>query len=234
MLRKTRWILALVALSILASSVYAEEEELFKEFEIRVIRPRYFIKRHRFELGIQAAAIVNQTFYYTYLATAIVGFHFSEQFSLELLGAYGYSQAKEDQAILQDDFDIKTEYTPTQLFYGASFLWTPMYGKYQLRNGRLIYFDTFLSAGGGMIGILEKYDYCQANQERSSQVVSYPYFEFGIGQRFFISRDDSIRWDIKSPMYFSNTADSSCVAGSAGQSFFNQNINLQLGYSRFL
>src|SRR3989344_8290672 len=123
-------------------------DELFEEFEIRVIRPRYFTKGHHFEIGAQFAAITNQTFVYTYLLAANIGYHFSEQWGTELVGAYGLSLEKTEKQILDKDFDINTQEATTERYYGANVHWTPMYGKYQLRSGRLIYFDTFLSAGG--------------------------------------------------------------------------------------
>ena len=112
-------------------------------------------------------------------------------------------------------------------------MWTPMYGKYQLRTGSLVYFDTFISGGGGMVGVREKYEHCNESSRPESTVFEYSYFEVGFGQRFFLSKDDSLRWDIKSPMFFSNTADSSCGGDANGSRIFNQNIHLQMGYSRF-
>ena len=44
------------------------QDKRFKDIEIRVIRPKYFAKRSKFELGAQATVITNQTFIYTFLA----------------------------------------------------------------------------------------------------------------------------------------------------------------------
>ncbi len=229
-----RWILVLLAFGFFSSSLYAEDEELFKEFEIRVIRPRYFIKRKRLEFGIQSSVIMNQTFYYTGLLVLNADFHFTEQFAFELVGAYGKSFAKEDQIFLKNDFKIQTQFAPTELYYGSNFLWTPMYGKFQLSQGRLIYFDTFLSLGGGMIGVRENYDHCLGDTDFSSRIFQYPYWQVGLGQRFFVSKNDSVRWDIQSSVYTSDTADTACHENATGESSFNQNITFQLGYSRFL
>jgi outer membrane beta-barrel protein len=210
------------------------EDEEFQSAEIRVIRPRYFNKKHRFEIGIQGALIANEAFFYTALGAGSLTFHLNEQFGLELNGAYGVSRETEDRVILQEDFDIEPQYAPVELYYGGSVLWTPMYGKYQLSTGRLVYFDTFLSGGGGVIGVREEFKHCGATEGKNTQILQYPFFEFGVGQRYFISKNDSLRWAIRSPMYFSNSSDFACNENVSGSSEFNYNINFLMGYSRFI
>lgn len=233
-LRLKRWLLTLLSFIILGSTVYAEDEDLFNEFEIRVIRPRYFIKKNSFELGLQTGFVANQTFVNTYLGIFILGFHINEAFGFEMSGASAISQNKQDKIILSRDFSINSQNAPVANFYGGNFMWTPMYGKYQLTTGRVVYFDTFFSMGAGLLGISEKYEQCTGSSHRDPTVVSYPYAEIGLGQRFFFSKRDSIRWDVKSPWFAANTADDSCDPDAEGVSYINQNINIQLGYSRFL
>lgn len=232
--KKLVFILLALAMLDAFAYAYADDEETFKAAEIRTIRPRFFNKKYRFELGVQAAFITNQTFYYTLMGNISLGFHITEQFALELGGGYGLSLEKHDRVLLSDDFDIETQFAPTEYFYGGSVLWTPMYGKYQLRNGHLVYFDTFLSAGGGIIGLREKYEHCHADHAKDAQVINYPYFEFGVGQRFFLTKNDSIRWDIKAPMFSTNSANSSCFDDAPDKKQFNYNVNVHLGYSRFI
>jgi outer membrane beta-barrel protein len=231
-LSKIKIIFAVIVVSSLAFAV--DEEDPYQQAEIRVMRPRYFNKKFRFEFGSQLVVVTNQTFYYTSLLNLSAGFHFNELFGLELTGAYGLSHAKEDHAVLDDEFNIKPQFAPIERYYGGSFLWTPMYGKYQLRNGHLVYFDTFLSFGAGIVGVLEKYQHCPTSNAKDNTVYDYPYFAFGVGQRFFLSKNDSVRWDIKAPMFYSDTANESCFEDAEGERRFNNNINFQLGYSRFL
>src|SRR5690606_3852451 len=111
------------------------------------IRPRYFAKRQRLELGTQGLVVTNQTFIYTYMLSGILTYHFSEQLGLELMGAWGSSVDKEDKNTLDSSFNIKTQIVRSKTMLIGNALWTPIYGKYQLSSGRLIYFDTFLSVG---------------------------------------------------------------------------------------
>ena len=222
------------------SEIHAAEDERFSDFEIRVIRPRYFSKRKKIELGAQAIAITNQTFIYTYLFSGILTYHFSEQIGLQLSVATGWSIDKEDKTILEKDFNIKTQIIRSNSIFGGSVLWTPMYGKYQMASGRLIYFDTYLSMGAGTTGVAYKFDHCIANPEdsaslRTDYVKQYPTINGGMGQRFFVSRQSSINWDLKVHALQVDARDGACVDDpdvAESKSLFN-NLTMQLGYSQF-
>ena len=131
----------------------AKQAERFKDVEIRVIRPRYFTKAKRFELGAGMNMIMNESFIYTFLATGLATYHFTETWSIEAMGAFGLSFDKNDKRILFDKFDIRTEIIRTLYQMEAMIQYTPIYGKWQFGSGRLIYFDTFIEAGGGMTGV---------------------------------------------------------------------------------
>ena len=85
-----------------------------------------------------------------------------------------------------------------------------------------------------MLGIRQKYNHCGEGSTRNPSVFDYPYFELGLGQRFFVSGSDSLRWDLKGQVYTVNSSDAACVEGTEGENFFAPNITLQLGYGRFL
>ena len=61
--------MSLVIYSATGYEAYAQsdEDQRFENVEIRVVRPRFFNKRKRFELGTQFSAIMNETFIYTFL-----------------------------------------------------------------------------------------------------------------------------------------------------------------------
>jgi hypothetical protein len=138
---------ASMALDGLGEPVAGGQED-WEKYEIRVIRPRYFAKRNRMELGAEFSAVMNQTFIYTYMVTGLATYHFSEYIGLELSGTYGFSIDKDDKKTLDDQYQIKTQIIRTQYALGGTLLWTPIYGKFQMPSGRVVYFDTYLSAGG--------------------------------------------------------------------------------------
>lgn len=235
---------ACLVLSVLlfALDLRAESGD-FSGYEIRVIRPRFMTKRLRLELGSQLGLIMNQSFIYTFLASGIVDFHLSEMFALEVSGAKGISIDKEDKRILEDQFDIKTSLLRTDYLVTGGLLWTPMYGKTQLPSGQVIYFDNFLSVQGGLTGVFYDYKRCEQNKgisgnnvvaSRAPRTVSYPAINLGFGQKFFATRSFSIRWDVRSNVFFYNEADGDCDPEAAQGKTLNQNnINLQFGASTF-
>lgn len=223
-----------------------DENERFKTVEVRVIRPRYFNKRKRIELGAQFNGVMNEAFIYTFLASGLAAYHFTETFAVEAYASLGYNFEKEDKRILFDEFKIKTKIFQTFYALGADIQWTPIYGKWQFGSGRLIYFDTYATFGAGMTGINWAYKkFCtepdlaknaNAAPLKSDQVKSYPTIVAGVGQRYFVSKDTAFRWDIRNHALMYEKADAECssdpTVGESGGGVHN-NITLQLGASKF-
>jgi outer membrane beta-barrel protein len=116
-----------------------------------------------------------------------------------------------------------------------------MYGKYQLASGKLIYFDTFLIGGGGMTGIDYQYDHCQASSTGTTVVPpaanTKGYFGgiIGIGQRFFIDKNLSLRFEVRDNFFTVNERDGSCDPEYTADSAKTiNNVTMQVGASRFL
>jgi outer membrane beta-barrel protein len=222
------------------------QETRFDNYEIRVIRPRYFSKRSKFELGVTGSVITNQTFIYTYLLSGALTYHFTDIFGLELSGTYGKSFPKEDMTTLRtDDFKIRTQILRTKYMMEGALLYTPIYGKYQLSTGRLIYFDTFLAAGAGSTGVEYLYDHCEATKKDESgrdvptdvpapTVMSYPTFVIGGGQRYFLNKRDGLRWDVKLHHFSYNEKDGGCPIENLDSELQQDNVTFQFGVSRFL
>ena len=231
------------AIVVTSGHLKAAEEGQFEKSEIRVIRPKYFTKSGRLETGAQLTAIMNQPFIYTFLATGILDYHFTEAFAAEVQGAYGFSFDRDDKTALKKNFDITTQLLRTQYFLEGGLLYTPIYGKYQLSTGRLIYLDTFFELGGGITGVNYQYDQCpKASDDPTGRTadppaprtVSYPTISYGGGQRIFLDKKMSLRWDVRGHTFSYNTADGNCSASSGGASKVNTNITMQIGAGYFL
>jgi outer membrane beta-barrel protein len=217
-------------------------DERFSDYEIRVIRPRFFQKQKRIELGTQFNLVMNDQFVYTFLASGLATFHFTESWALEGSGAYGISFDKSDKKILIDDYRITTEVFRVQYWMEASVIYTPIYGKIQLSKGDMVYFDTFLLGGGGLTGVNWQYsDYCQLSEVAENQVPiptdqtkSYPSMNYGLGQRVFRDQNTALRWDLRGRSVFYNSLDASCDQVNAqSESKTQHSITLQMGISRF-
>jgi outer membrane beta-barrel protein len=219
--------------------------EQFSGDEVRVIRPKYFSKTGRLESSAQLSVVMNQSFIYTYLATGLLDYHFSETVAVEAAGGFGFSIDKDDKKTLDSNFKIKTQILRTQYFLEGGALYTPIYGKYQLASGKLVYLDLFVSAGGGMTGVEYLYDHCPKPSDvpdgvsvvtpPTAKTVSYPSGFLGLGQRIFLDRSVSLRWDIRGHFFGYNKADGACDPLTEDKSSSSQtNVTMQVGAGYFL
>src|SRR5690606_2750639 len=220
----------------------AQDNDRFGNYEIRVIRPKFMKKRGRFELAGEMTLVMNQSFIYSLLATGLLDYHFSESLAIEFGGSYGFSIDKEDKRILKDEFNIQTQILRTQYIASGGIVWTPVYGKTQLPSGRLVSFDSFFTVGAGMTGLEYTYVQCldPADDPENADLIppkpaaatkGYPTVVLGLGQKFFLTQDFGLRWDVRDHIFMYNTADGSCTPKdtSVGESKAHQNVTLQLG-----
>ncbi len=252
----SRWMPAGKIMAILASLFsawpmsQADESERFKDVEIRVIRPRYFTKAGRLEVGAAMNTIMNESFIYTFLGTGLLTYHFNEVWAIEATGSYGISIDREDKRILFDEFDIKTQIFRTSYMAELALQWTPIYGKWQLPSGKLVYFDTYLQAGVGQTGIDWRYnDFCEPPDKKldptaedvpKNATKSYPTLMAGIGQRYFVSRKMAYKWDLRANRFQYEILDGECSPLKAktqqglGGTAPHDTITLLLGVAYYL
>ncbi len=228
----------------------ADESERFKDVEIRVIRPRYFTKSGRLEVGAAMNTIMNESFIYTFLATGLLTYHFNETWSVEGTFSYGNSIDREDKRILFDEFDIKTQIFRTSYMFELALQYTPIYGKWQLPSGKLVYFDTYLQAGLGQTGVEWHYnDFCEPPDKKldptaedipKNATKSYPTLMAGIGQRYFVSRKMSYKWDLRANRFQYTVLDGECSplkaksAQGLGGTAPHDTITLLIGVAYYL
>lgn len=211
----------------------------FENYEIRVVRPKYFAKRMRLEVGSQATVVMNQSFIYTYMVSGLLTFHINEALAVEGSFTYGDSVDKDDTVILDNEFGISTKIIRTQSMADGSILWTPIYGKYQLSSGSLIYFDTFLLGGVNQSSVEYSFGFCDPpgdDQElRADYVQAYTGYTYGIGQRYFLSKNSSVRWDVRNRVFEHSNLDGECYPEGLEEVLeTQQNVTFQLGMSYFI
>jgi outer membrane beta-barrel protein len=155
------------------------------------------------------ATIVNNTFIYSFLATGMMTYHFSEALAVEAQGGYALNADRADKTKLNERFNIKTILLRPESVANGRLSWTPSYGKFHLTASRIVYFDTYLSLGGGVTGVKYLYDYCESNAPAAASK-SYPTVVLGLGQRYFIDESSSIRIGLDVQRVMVDTADGQC------------------------
>jgi outer membrane beta-barrel protein len=220
-------------------------EARFSNYEIRVIRPRFFSKVKKFETGVGLMTLTNQSFVYSLLGYANLNWHFSESLAIELSAAYGQSMDKRDKSLLDDSFDISTSLLRTENLAHAKLLFTPAYGKMNLPDGEMLYFDTYVSLGVGQTGIRYTYDHCELPEQYSEEVrsripvppgerlVQYTTASLGLAQRLFLSKDSSAKVGVDIQSFAYNQADGQCASGAPARTKLHENVFLFTGWSKF-
>lgn len=183
--------------SLAAFPAAAQDDGQFKDYEIRVIRQKYFQKRFRVALGLNGGAIMNQSFIYTYQGGGDLSFHFTEWIGLFGEGQFGFTANKGDCDTLGKTFKIGPVVNQINWIAGGGVVLTPIYGKYQLSNGDVTYFDWFFTVGGGVANVLTTEKNCLDNGKEDPPERQLTQFNFGTGQRYFLTKNIAAIWQLR-------------------------------------
>jgi outer membrane beta-barrel protein len=159
---------AVLTLGLLSTSALAQDSEpaqgqtspleedlaLFwgKKREVKIVQRREFIKDGKMEASVFGGIIPNDDFIFYITPTARFGYHFAESFMVE--GSFSYAMERDTglKSFLEDsDIGLKSadirEFI--EMYYNASILWSPIYGKISFLGTKLTHFDTFVGLGVG-------------------------------------------------------------------------------------
>ncbi len=218
------------ALLFLNSTSYANEA--FKDNEIRVIKNKSFQKKFRLEADLSVGAIMNKSFIYTYMGVMDLGFHVSESFSVFGQAGYGITLNKTDCTVLGTKFGIEPLVTVMNWTAGGGLGYTPIYGKYQLSSGDVIYYDWFFTASAGIANVTRRNRGCvPANENKEPDPTgSLTVFGFTTGQRVFVDQHLSLNWNFRAiPNLPGQLADSKGIRSNIATEVMTM-LSLGIGY----
>ena len=176
---------------------------------VAVIQKRYLPKTFRGEFNFSVATVINHTFSYFGGLSAKAGFFFREDhgLGLEFFGPFfPFAKPVKNEMILEQNIIPYTISTP-QFYGGAYYKWSPVFGKFSVLNKKIIYFDMYLTLGGGVGRFVEDIteDYIGNLLQKGKKFDSgirllKPYFFAGnlaVGQVFALSQDWAVQWELK-------------------------------------
>lgn len=180
--------------------------------EISVIQKRFLPRTKRFELLLGLTQIVNDPWYTGVGIDSRLGYHFTENWGIELGGTFLSNSERQTIKDLYNEHAVKTDSViSTKGYYGGAAVWTPIYGKMGLSSGRIIPFDMYFQVGGGKTQV--------DNGDGGSTI------HFGTGQVYALSKGMGFRWD------FSWNSFNATPKGKNPQNF--NNLLLTFGFSFF-
>lgn len=208
--------------------------EQFEDVEVRVIRNKYFQKTMRLEFGGNLNVVMNKSFVYTYLASGTLGFHLNEQFALFGEGGAGMTWNKGDCDVLGKEYRIEPLVDELENWFGGGVAYTPVYGKYQLASGDVLYFDWYFFGAAGIASVTERKGTCIPDTDVSSRPFDPAFhYSIGMGQRYFLSKNTAFVWNVRM-MSLSETMPEDTANGLPATSEVVTDVLFSLGLSYFV
>ena len=176
---------------------------------VSVIQKRYLPKTFRGELNLSIASVINHTFFYIGGVSLRVGFFLQEDhgFGLEVF-AFAPPAFKIVTKEMADNGIAPFSIVFSQLYGGAYYKWSPVFGKFAFLNNKIIYFDMYVTLGAGMTRILNGREIIEEKFQKEGKTFEgpafpdldgdfFPTFSMGLGQMFALSQDWAFNWELK-------------------------------------
>lgn len=226
----------LVALALPAGALAAQtqEEEAQEEKAAPVdleekmppVSGRLFLKNGRFEISPTLSASLADAFFQKYGVGLKLDYHLLETLSVGLHGLYAFNTASGVVTVCKPDgscaapevADLVDVPGKIGLMAGAEVAWAPIYGKFSLFAEKVFHFDLAFLAGVSAIQY-------QAPGGTNTMTVGG---HFGVGQRYFITPDLTLRLELRDYVYSAETV----TLGNSSSKLENQ-IMFELGLSFF-
>ncbi|KPA18620.1 conserved hypothetical protein, membrane [Candidatus Magnetomorum sp. HK-1] len=212
-------LIVLFICTILPNYLYAEKSlDLNKKDHTYVIQEKLFHRYH--DMGIYFSYIPDDTYYDSFGLGANYVFHFNDVFSWEIFRA---SWMNNQMKSIKEDIEKTSKITPKyydepKYLVHSQFWFRPFYGKSAVLNKKIIFHETGLFAGLGMIGFDRKKSFgSDANDTALS-------LSFGVGTTFFLNPYSGLSFQIRDMMHFKDNQTENRISLEIGYSFrFNLN-----------
>lgn len=151
--------------------------------EVSVIQKKLMPKSGRFQAFGGLGLTTNTPWFLNAGFKLNLGYHFTENFALELSTLFLSSSEREVAKEIRENNNLQPEqFLYTKSYMGADLMWTPVYGKITFLNQKIIPYEMYFSGGGG-------------TSNTNSVEKNVPTLHFGTGQVFTISKAMAFRWD---------------------------------------
>lgn len=175
-----------------------------EEEDVGVVQNRLYTKKSKVEVQPFLGLISSDPFLSVKSLGATIGYHLSEDFSLNVVGWKHSVQDSDAMDRLQKDITIgvpsSANTNEPKWFLGSELAYSPLYGKLSLAGSAIIYYDAHLLGGVGM-----------TNTETGKYVTPF----IGVGQQIYLSQSVAIRLDYRL-MHYKEKIPEKIKSGSVG------------------
>ncbi len=133
-----------------AAPIAPGERDVALGDRVKAVQRKGFMKRHRFEVGLDLPATINDAFYEKVGVGGKLAYNFADSFALALRGAYLW-QIRSSHA-REGNTAFSSQLLASRL-HGQAMLdgvWSPVYGKVAWIGSSIVHFDVYLLAGVGL------------------------------------------------------------------------------------
>lgn len=156
---------------------------------------KLYTREGRFGVGIHVGMLSSEPFWWYLPVGGRLTYNFTDQAGVEVGGEYllanktdlhNYFDSRGNEA-----FDSDTDLEDKMIFRAnATFVWSPLYGKWSFLNNKLTHFEFNLAVGAGVVGVN------RPNPERTEASSAIePELVFGPGAHFFLTENWILRAD---------------------------------------
>jgi len=173
----------LATLCVFASVARAQEDT---EKYIRVVQQKPFIKAMRAELMPAFVAGLNETLT-SHLGVGVTGrFHITDEWAVAAEYVKYFGKLSSLATDIGDQYQVYPEKHLMDFYAGVNASYVPFVGKFLLFGGPIVYWDTYLLAGGGVT---------RSNfKNRASG-------ELGLGMRFTLTQFLTVSFELRDYMF---------------------------------
>ncbi|MBY0384149.1 outer membrane beta-barrel domain-containing protein [bacterium] len=169
-----------------------------KPFEdIAVIQKRYLPKTERFEANINASTNINDAYFSAYGIGGGLTYNFNEKFAVEGIVKWFSASNSSNSKNLLDRGVVVNGMVVTEVFYGADFRWTPIYGKFSYFDKKIIPFDHYFSIGLGQTQLATGSSASGSSTNVRVEALNDPItLRISTGEVFALTKWMVFRWDV--------------------------------------
>lgn len=163
--------------------------------DLATIEDKLFTRDGKIGIGIHTGLMSSEPFWW-YLPVGLrASYNFSDQAGVEVGGQYLIANKTDLLGFFEsrnvETFDPDTDLEDKMMWRAnASFVWSPLYGKWAFLNNKITHFDFNLAVGAGVVGVN------RPNVERTEASSAIePELVFGPGAHFFLTENWLLRAD---------------------------------------
>lgn len=170
--------------------------------QLQIVQNRAFPKKGRFGVGLNFSMVNTDPFLNVKSVGGDLNYYISEMFAIQALGWVDFSSASPALKKFEEENGFTVNTNNPKWFGGLGLLWIPIYGKLNVLDSGIIYYDFHTGLHAGM---------------RGTETGNSLAFGWSIGQDIFLSRFFTLKIDYRLLYFNQSIRDKVQSSGTFGE-----------------